>query len=162
MTDPNMKNGPWRANVAALIRVGNKFLRCERSQPRGVWQTVQGGIEDSDKSVQHALLRELVEELGVAPESVNIVARSSCWRRYSFPPEVLRAHPERNNVGQEQMWFLVELNHLSAIDLSRSEGEFFQVELVELEKLLANIVSWKLPVVKDFCYEMGLLSPFSG
>ena len=162
MIDPSMQNGPWRANVAALVRVGNRFLRCERSQPRGVWQTVQGGIEHTDESAQHALLRELEEELGVAAESVRVVAQSTCWRRYSFPPEVLRAYSKRCNIGQEQMWFLVELNHLSAIDLSRSEGEFFQVELVELEHLLANIVAWKLPVVKDFCYEMGLLSPFSG
>ena len=75
---------------------------------------------------------------------------------------MLQAHPERNNIGQEQMWFLVELSDLSCIDLGRSEGEFSRVELVELEQLLANIVAWKLPVMKDFCYEMGLLSPFQG
>ncbi|MEN9529520.1 MAG: hypothetical protein RI932_1393 [Pseudomonadota bacterium] len=162
MTETSKRNGPWRANVAALVKVGDRFLRCERSQPRGVWQTVQGGIEDSDKTLQDALLRELAEELGVLPAHVTIVARSQSWRRYFFPPEVLQAHPERNNIGQEQMWFLVELSDLSCIDLGRSEGEFSRVELVELEQLLANIVAWKLPVMKDFCYEMGLLSPFQG
>jgi len=162
MTEPLTKTGPWRANVAALVKVGDKFLRCERSQPRGVWQDRSGGIEESDKSLQDALCRELHEELGVDVAHVKIVARSRSWRRYSFPPEVLRAHPERNNIGQEQMWFLVELGDPSCIDLERSEGEFFRVELVELNQLLANIVAWKLPVMKDFCYEMGLLSPFSG
>ena len=162
MKDEELMKPRFRANVAALIRVGDKYLRCERSQPQGVWQTVQGGVESHDKDVRAALLRELSEELGVAPDLVTVVAQSRCWRRYYFPAEVLRAHPERTNIGQEQMWFLVELPTLGSVDLARSEGEFSKVELVELEVLLAHFVSWKLPIVKDFCYEMGLLSPFPG
>lgn len=153
-------NSSFRANVGALVRVGNQFLRCERSNPPGVWQTVQGGIESTDASVRAALVREIQEELGVDEGKVRIIAQSRVWRRYRFPQEVLNQHPERSNIGQEQMWFLVELPALECVDLSRSEGEFSRVELVELELLLANIVSWKLPVLKDFCYEMGLLSPF--
>ena len=150
----------FRANVAALIRIGDHYLRCQRSDHHGVWQTVQGGIEEIDANPVEALLRELEEELGVNAEVVTIVAQSRCWRRYFFPDEILAKHPERTNIGQEQMWFLVELPDLSQVQLSRSEGEFCSTELVSLETLMANIVSWKLPVMKDFCYEMGLLIPF--
>lgn len=152
----------FRPNVAALVRVGDKFLRCLRSKPAGVWQTVQGGIEVSDASAKAALLREIREELGVDANQVTVVAQSKVWRRYVFPPEVLRSHPERNNIGQEQLWFLVELPSVSAIALEKSEGEFIKTELVDIKTLVAQMVSWKLPVVKDFCYEMGLLHPFQG
>lgn len=150
----------FRPNVAALVRIGDQYLRCLRHKPAGVWQTVQGGIEPSDASVRDALLRELQEELGVDPEVVSICAQSRFWRRYFFPPEVLNSHPERNNIGQEQLWFLVELPSIDCVHLDRSEGEFVQVELVELSVLLNQIVAWKLPIVKDFCYEMRLMIPF--
>lgn len=150
----------FRPNVAALVRIGDQYLRCLRNKPAGVWQTVQGGIETTDPSVQDALLREIREELGVEPEMVQICGQSRFWRRYFFPPEVLRSHPERQNIGQEQLWFLVELPSLECIQLERSEGEFVQVELVDLQTLLSQIVAWKLPIVKDFCYEMGLMNPF--
>lgn len=158
----NDETSSFRPNVAALVRVGNKYLRCLRSKPVGVWQTVQGGIESTDASVRHALLRELNEELGVDPSLVTIVSQSRAWRRYVFPPEVRNSHPERQNLGQEQLWFLVELPSLESIDLGKSAGEFIKTELVELETLVEQFVAWKLPVVKDFCYEMGLMNPFQG
>jgi putative (di)nucleoside polyphosphate hydrolase len=151
----------FRPNVAALIKIGNQFLCAERSEPRGVWQTVQGGVESADTSLEQALLREMHEELGVISENVRIIERSRYWRRYVFPTEVLEKHPERKNIGQEQMWFVVQIPSLDCIDLKQSEGEFVQVELVSLDRLLSQIVSWKLPIVKDFCYEMGLLNPLA-
>lgn len=154
-------NRVFRSNVAALIKVGSQYLCCERSEPRGVWQTVQGGVETLDTSLEQALLREMHEELGVSANHIRVLGRSRYWRRYEFPPEVIQKHPERKNVGQEQMWFVVEIPSTECIDLQRSEGEFVRVELVELEQFLAQIVSWKLPIVKDFCYEMGLLNPLA-
>lgn len=154
-------NRVFRANVAAIIKVGSKYLCCERREPRGVWQTVQGGVETFDRSTEHALLREMYEELGVSSNQIRVLGRSSYWRRYEFPPELIQKYPERKNVGQEQMWFFVEIPSTECIDLKRSEGEFVRVELVELEQFLAQIVSWKLPIVKDFCYEIGLLDPLA-
>jgi 8-oxo-dGTP pyrophosphatase MutT (NUDIX family) len=152
--------GTFRPNVAALVRIGDKYLRCLRSKPSGVWQTVQGGIEATDASVRDALLREMNEELGVEPSLVTIVSQSKAWRRYIFPPEFRHSHPERHNLGQEQLWFLVELPSMESIDLGKSAGEFVKAELVDLETLVQQFVAWKLPVVKDFCYEMGLMNPF--
>jgi 8-oxo-dGTP pyrophosphatase MutT (NUDIX family) len=154
------ENDSFRPNVAALIRVGDKYLRCLRTQPQGVWQTVQGGIEQNDASVRDALLREINEELGVDPALVTILGQSKFWRRYVFPPEVRQAHPERRNIGQEQLWFLAELPSLDCVDLQKSAGEFERAELTDLNTLVQQFVDWKLPVVKDFCYEMGLMHPF--
>jgi putative (di)nucleoside polyphosphate hydrolase len=150
----------FRPNVAAIIRIGDKYLRCLRTQPSGVWQTVQGGIEPEDASVRDALLREMNEELGVEASLVTIVAQSRYWRRYHFPPEVRQAHPERRNIGQEQLWFLAELPSLDCVKLEKSAGEFARAELSDLTTLVEQFVDWKLPVVKDFCYEMGLMHPF--
>jgi len=154
------ESNSFRPNVAALIRIGDKYLRCLRSKPSGVWQTVQGGIESSDASVRDALLREMREELGIDATLVTVVSQSRFWRRYVFPEEVRFSHPERHNLGQEQLWFLVEIPSHQSVDLSKSEGEFIKTELVDLQTLVSDFVAWKLPVVKDFCYEVGLMNPF--
>jgi putative (di)nucleoside polyphosphate hydrolase len=154
-----MQDRRFRPNVAALVRIGDSFLSCRRTQPAHVWQTVQGGIESSDTDVRSALLRELREELGVDSNDVKVVAQSSVWRRYLFPAEVKNLNSKRSYIGQEQLWFLVELPSMDCIRLQQSEGEFSEVQLVELQTLIAQMVLWKLPVVKDFCYEAGLMSP---
>lgn len=154
----------YRANVAALVLVGNEFdrslLACERSS-KGIWQTPQGGVESSDTNLEQALLRELEEELGVPPAAVRVLSQSRCWRRYHFPPEVLAAGRRNGrgntHAGQDQKWFLVHIPSLEVVDLARSDGEFCSVKLVSPSELVSLFVEWKRPGVLDFCREAGLL-----
>lgn len=155
---------PFRANVAALVLVGDTpepaVLACERASG-GIWQTPQGGVEASDTSLVTTLLRELEEEIGVRPDAVRVLSQSRAWRRYHFPPEVLAAgHPSgrvKDHAGQDQKWFLVRIPSLEAVDLARSDGEFRAVKLVSPRELISLFVAWKRPGVLDFCRESGLL-----
>jgi 8-oxo-dGTP pyrophosphatase MutT (NUDIX family) len=147
---------PFRPNVAALVRVGDCFLACERASGEG-WQCVQGGVEPTDGSLEEALRRELSEELGVDASRVEIARRSRFWRRYRFPPGASSSRKEKYQ-GQEQLWFLVHLPGIEAIKLEQSSGEFRSVKLVSIRELVDLFVHWKRPSILDFCRELDLIS----
>lgn len=167
----------YRLNVAALVRVpcvknagipsgGNaagdavgpyEYLLCKRAD-HDAWQCPQGGLELSDGSPALGLLRELNEELGILPEHVRIVHESKCWRRYSFqfPKSGDEGPPVRK--GQQQKWFLCEINALNLCDLSRSYGEFNELCLFSQQDMVERYATWKAGPFLDFCRELGLLS----
>lgn len=71
----------FRENVAALIKYQNKYIACCRAD-HSSWQNVQGGIEESDQSPLHAIIRETKEELGLNENDFKVVYKSMYWRRY--------------------------------------------------------------------------------
>lgn len=152
---PTPATPSFRANVAALVMVGDAVLACERAGGEG-WQCVQGGVEPEDATFERALVRELGEELGIEARDVEILARSRHWRRYRFPAGVSK-RPGLDNAGQEQLWFHVRLPSLESVRLERSCGEFRSVKLTDPAELVSLYVSWKRAVVLDFCRERGLL-----
>ncbi|MBX9839827.1 MAG: NUDIX domain-containing protein, partial [Silvanigrellaceae bacterium] len=121
----------FRQNVAALIKFKDKYVACFRSD-HSTWQNVQGGIEDSDKSPLKAIIRETKEELGLEENAFKIIYQSKYWRRYFFPKEILKKERFKGNIGQEQLWFLIELKNFNSIHLEKSVGEFQKVDLFEI------------------------------
>jgi 8-oxo-dGTP pyrophosphatase MutT (NUDIX family) len=159
---PPARSLAFRNNVAALILVGEenppRVLACERAEGGG-WQSVQGGVEPNDSDLEAAIVREIGEEIGVAPSDVTIEGRSRYWRRYRFPPEVVARwkRPTHGHAGQEQMWFLARIASTEVADLSRSQGEFCSLRTLSPRELVDAYVLWKRACVLDFCMEMGLL-----
>ena len=143
---------PFRAGVAILIRVGREgYLACKRADGSG-WQCVQGGLDDEDISLVSAAQREATEELGIRQGELRILQESRTWRRYHFPPEV-RA---KGGIflGQDQKWFLGEINSLKEVNLESSCHEFSEVAIVTLEQLVDKMVEWKGCLLKDFSREL--------
>jgi putative (di)nucleoside polyphosphate hydrolase len=147
----------FRENVAALIRYKNKYLGCFRSDHR-TWQNVQGGIEKSDKNPLDAIIRETKEELGVTEKDFKIIYQSIYWRRYFFPKEILKKQRFKGNIGQEQLWFLIELKDYNSIKLEKSAGEFSKVDLFTIQDLMNFYSIWKKPSFYDFCRELDLIT----
>jgi len=78
-----------------------------RRVAQDAWQFPQGGIRQ-DESPEHALYRELKEEVGLVRDDVEILASTRGWLRYRLPKRLLR----KNNtsfVGQKQKWFLLKM-----------------------------------------------------
>ncbi|APJ04835.1 NUDIX domain-containing protein [Silvanigrella aquatica] len=146
----------FRENVAALIKCQDKYLACFRSDHR-TWQNVQGGIEKTDQSPTHAIIRETKEELGVQEKDFKILYQSKFWRRYFFPKEILKRDRFKGNIGQEQLWFLIELNNINSVHLEKSVGEFQKVDLFTIDKFLLTYSEWKRAAFYDFCRELNLL-----
>lgn len=143
----------FRKNVAALIRFDGRYLACETSRHPN-WQSVQGGLDLTDPSAEDGLFRELEEELGAPRSAFRILHRSCYWRRYRFPDEFL---VRGKHAGQEQLWFLIELTDLNAIQLEKSCGEFRSTKLVDIQEFLDFYAKWKRAPFLDFCYELGLI-----
>lgn len=147
----------FRKNVAALIKCHDKYLACFRSD-HNKWQNVQGGIENSDHSPIAAIIRETKEELGIEEKDFKIIYRSKFWRRYFFPKHILKKARFEGNIGQEQLWFLIEIKDIKCIHLEKSVGEFQKVDLFTIEQFLSNYSEWKKPSFYDFCREIGIIS----
>ncbi|MES2614140.1 MAG: NUDIX domain-containing protein [Bdellovibrionota bacterium] len=146
-----------RPNVAALIRFQGSYVACCRSDYNSSWQCVQGGIEPTDTTPRAAIERELQEELGISPKHFKIIYQSQFWRRYYFTKSILAKKRFAHNIGQEQLWFLVEIDDFKNIHLNQSLGEFDKVELLSIPQLLNSYSHWKKSPFHDFCRELGLL-----
>jgi putative (di)nucleoside polyphosphate hydrolase len=147
----------FRPNVAALVILPNHggVLGCYRPDYQA-WQCVQGGLEPEDATPEEGMIRELEEELGVRREDFRIVYRSQFWRRYTFTDAVKQMGRFPGNLGQEQMWFLVELTNPRGVDLKHASSDEFSKTAVfkTLDDFLQVYTGWKFNVFFDFCREI--------
>jgi putative (di)nucleoside polyphosphate hydrolase len=98
----------YRANVGiVLIRDGGDVFLGGRSDGRG-WQFPQGGVLP-EESAEQALYRELREEVGLAPEDVEVLASTRNWLRYRLPRRYVRRRSRPLCIGQKQRWFLLRM-----------------------------------------------------
>ena len=82
-------NEGYRPNVGIIIcNNKNKVLWAKRAD-EDAWQFPQGGINEGE-SVKDAMYRELMEEVGLSPGHVKIIAQTKDWLRYDVPKQWLR------------------------------------------------------------------------
>lgn len=72
------------------------------------WQFPQGGIK-VDESPEEALYRELYEEVGLAPDHVQIMGATQGWLHYRLPTHLVRHYQKPVCIGQKQVWYLLRL-----------------------------------------------------
>ena len=93
----------FRAGVGAVISDGRgRVLAIERSDTRDAWQLVQGGLEKGEAPID-AVLREVREETGIAPDRLRLLDECPEPLAYELPPHARSAKTGR---GQVQYWFL--------------------------------------------------------
>ena len=125
-------------NPAGLVFAGQ---RLDSAVP--AWQMPQGGI-DRGESPEAAALRELEEEIGVAPARVEVLDVTPDWLRYDLPPELMGKVWGGRFRGQEQRWFLMRfLGEDGEIVLETEHPEFSSWRWIDAEALLAGIVPFK-------------------
>lgn len=121
----------YRPNVAAIIlNMDNLMFVAQRSGMRNAWQFPQGGV-DPGEALHEALFREVEEEIGVAPELIQILDRKGCYR-YEFPKGRLKYGTYG---GQEQVYYLCRfLGRDKDINLETKHAEFDRWRWVKPEK----------------------------
>ena len=127
MISIGMGDPRYRPNVAAIIRrADGKILVGERSDVPGGWQFPQGGQKQKETPEQ-ALTRELLEEVGLGPESYRLVKQRGPYR-YLF----MDGRTKNGFHGQEQTYFLLELDDdAAAIDVATAQPEFRAVQWIK-------------------------------
>jgi putative (di)nucleoside polyphosphate hydrolase len=140
------ENG-FRANVGIILKnEKNRVLIGGRSGRTG-WQFPQGGVQRRE-SAEQAMYRELREEVGLAPEDVEVQGVTREWIRYRLPKKYVRRESQPLCIGQKQRWFLLTLRadpaklHFDATD----EPEFDRVRWVDYWQPVEEVIYFKRKV----------------
>ena len=135
----------FRPNVGIIVANDRGQVLWAKRVGQEAWQFPQGGINERE-STEQALYRELQEEIGLAPDSVEVVGCTRGWLRYKLPRRLLR----QNNttfIGQKQKWYLLKM-------LATDDSVLFpyaRVRLLAVGQLL-------VPVRPGSCVQKGRLS----
>ena len=155
----------FRPNVGIVIANDDgKLLWARRVGGHDSWQFPQGGIHEGEKP-EDALYRELEEEVGLKPESVELVASTRGWLRYRLPKRYQRKGQTPLCIGQKQKWFLLRmLAPDGAVSLTDNEKpEFDHWQWVSYWYPLDQVVYFKREVyrraLKELAIPLGNLSP---
>jgi len=129
----------FRAGVVAVIgRADGAVLAFERADVSDSWQLPQGGIEPGEEAVD-AVWRELLEETGLGPGDVTLVAEHPDWVPYEWPLEIRTG---RKGIGQVQRWFTFSVvdEHVAP----RPDGsEFTAWRWVDRQWLVDNVAAFR-------------------
>lgn len=147
---------PYRPNVGVMLINGDGMIFvAERIDTPGAWQMPQGGI-DKGEDPETAAVRELEEETGVAPDAVEIVARTADWLTYDLPPELLGKIWKGKYRGQKQHWYLMRFNgDDSMITLETDHPEFSAWKWVSADELVGGIVPFKRAIYEALVEEFA-------
>ncbi len=150
----------FRSNVGIVVANARGEVLWARRIGQDAWQFPQGGIQ-RDESPEDALYRELHEELGLAPSSVEVLGATRGWLRYRLPRRFMRKSGTPVCVGQKQRWFLLRLRSgEDAIRLDVHEKpEFDAWRWVDYWHPVREVIFFKRGVYRQ---ALGELAPLIG
>ncbi|MEO9131160.1 MAG: RNA pyrophosphohydrolase [Sphingomonas sp.] len=143
MTDPNTL--PYRpcAGIMLLNREGKVFVGQRIDTTVEAWQMPQGGIDDGEDA-ETAAIRELGEEIGVAPAKIALIAVAPGEFYYDLPPELVGQIWKGKWRGQRQRWFLFRfLGEDSDVNIATAHPEFRVWRWIDSTDLPRLIVPFK-------------------
>ncbi|MFA6018155.1 MAG: NUDIX domain-containing protein [Patescibacteria group bacterium] len=152
----------YRPNVAVLLTDGHgRVLLCERIEERysGIFQTVQGGIDEGE-SVVDAALRETSEELGIDPSVITILGVMEKKFRYRWTEEYLASIAYRSSpfIGQEHHFVFAQIEPGTPMVLDAHQREFRRVLWGTPQELIEKSWEGKRPGFIAALEYFGLLN----
>jgi len=98
----------YRLNVGIILINESGRAFWGKRPGHDSWQFPQGGLATGE-TAEEAMLRELREEVGLAPEDISILGVTRRWLKYRLPKQYLRHGSTPLVIGQKQKWFLLKL-----------------------------------------------------
>ncbi|MFT4767273.1 MAG: putative (di)nucleoside polyphosphate hydrolase [Glaciecola sp.] len=148
----------FRPNVGIVITNDDgRLLWARRVGGRNAWQFPQGGVNDDEKP-EEALYRELREEVGLAPDAVEVLGSTRGWLRYRLPKQYQRKGQQPLCIGQKQKWYLLRmLAPDSAVSLAHdAKPEFDHWQWVSYWYPLNEVVYFKKEVYRRALKELSV------
>lgn len=154
MIDPGKL--PYRPCVGVMLvnTDGQVFVGQRIDNKEGdAWQMPQGGI-DAGEDIEQAALRELGEETGIAPDRLQLLARSQKEHYYDLPEELMGKLWGGKYRGQRQIWFLARfLGTDDDINIATDHPEFNAWRWTNPDTLVDLIVPFKKRLYRDVLEE---------
>lgn len=146
----------YRPNVGIILcNARNQVFWGKRVREHS-WQFPQGGIKHGETPEQ-AMYRELMEEVGLRPEHVQILARTRDWLRYDVPNNWIKREWRGSYRGQKQIWFLLRMiGRDSDVSLrATAHPEFDAWRWNEYWVPLESVIEFKREVYKSALNELA-------
>jgi len=145
----------FRPNVGIIICNSHGQLLWAKRIGQDAWQFPQGGIRQGER-LQHALFRELKEEVGLEPGDVEIISSTKGWLYYQLPKNLIRQHSNPVCIGQKQKWYLLGLRATEdKIDLATNNSpEFDDWQWVSFWYPLSQVIDFKREVYRQALKEL--------
>ena len=149
----------YRPNVGIILCNQQGEVLWARRCGRDGWQFPQGGMRRQE-TPEHAMYRELKEEVGLEPHHVEVIGRTRDWLHYDLP-ETMRGRGSRNFRGQKQIWFLLSfLGDEADVSLNCGEKpEFDDWRWVDYWSTVEQIIEFKRDVYRQALTELEPLLP---
>jgi len=147
----------YRPNVGIVIlNDSNKVLWAKRVA-EDAWQFPQGGIDEGE-SLEEAMYRELMEEVGLSQDHVEIIGKTKNWLRYDVPKHWVRRDGSARYKGQKQIWFLLKfIGKDSDIMLNNSKKpEFDSWRWDDFWSSLDKVIDFKREVYEQALSELSM------
>lgn len=142
-------NLTYRQSIGFMMIDGKKrvFLgkRCWPKDSPFRFQMPQGGIEEGETPEQ-ALWREMREEIGLTPDSVEILAEAKEWFTYELPKNM------RTSIdGNKQKWFLLYFkgSPKDFVFTNEKRPEFCGARWVQPKKVPYLVIPFKRKVYRQ-------------
>jgi len=146
----------YRPNVGIVILNDNNKVLWAKRAAEDAWQFPQGGINEGE-SLEEAMYRELMEEVGLSPNHVEIIGQTKDWLRYDVPRQWVRRDGYARYRGQKQIWFLLKfIGKDSDILLTNSQNpEFDSWRWDDFWSPLQQVIDFKREVYEKALNELS-------
>lgn len=146
----------YRPNVGIVILNEHNQVLWAKRVAEDAWQFPQGGINEGE-SLEEAMYRELMEEVGLSPNHVEILGKTKDWLRYDVPKKWVRRDGAIRYRGQKQIWFLLKfVGKDSDVLLTNSnKPEFDSWRWDDFWSPLKQVIDFKRDVYKKALNELS-------